>query len=359
MFEKSQFIEALSDENLSEKLGEKILDILGSWVEDGVFDDTEKLEAQGLEQQLREACEQAFDLARGDIDAAAERYPGLANLAIAWLAVGGWVLALNIDQDKFDLNASAKNLVDSRAFCSIFRVVGLSSNLSLQNFVLPWVVATIINVQGLAQEGWIQALDSIEETEPDFVRAVIRLTGSLAQASDRARMPNMEDFLTQRETHKDKDHRKSYKDYQANLSSNFRKQKYLQYLGGLKDDKEGEAMLTLGDESLAISFKRGATLEIPRSEVRFISVGSRTERMHTGYSHSDYYYWTFDIVRATGAQWRLKKMIGSDKADSNPMREFLTSWLGDISSHYKVVASGSQEVSESGYRTRVSYGVWF
>lgn len=359
MIEPVTFDLAISDLPQAELLVENIAIELRKWLEDGVFDDAEKLRAESIESQLRRVCERAFQDSGGDINVAAEAYPGLVGLAIAWLKLGGWVLALDIDQETNSIGRSAYEIISSRAFHAVFEAFGSTDHSPLEDFVFPWVIAVALTSDAPIADRWRRAVQNIQASQPDYAAAITARADALSTILARAELQTMADFLNGRENHKDRDHRKSYKDYQAKLSQGFKEQNLLAWLGGFQDPNRKDLMLTVGDGWLAISFKGGQIIEIPKAEIKMISVGSRTERMHTGHSHSDYFYWTVDIVSSSGAQWRLKKMIGSDRLDSNPMREFLTGWLGKLSGHYKIVASGSHEVDESGYRTSTSYGIWF
>ena len=81
------------------------------------------------------------------------------------------------------------------------------------------------------------------------------------------------------------------------------------------------------------------------------------ERMHTGFTHTDYHKWTIDIYTETGAIYEYSHLLGTDNQDLNSQREYVTSVLNAVGDYYPVTASGNHSVSESGYRTTMSY--WF
>lgn len=360
MFDVRVFEDELALEYRSQELSAEVLALIDKWLEDGVFDDSEKEQAVQIELNLRHACEQAFNSSEGDLERAATNLPGLTSLAGLWVVLGSLVLALEINQQSGAVGQSAQPIISSEAFLSSLKAVGSVEAVPIHDYLFPWVAASIIsNSNQDVAARWTAVINNIAQAQPQFVSAVLAKLEGRGRPSSVKKLGTMSDFLAGRENHRDRDHRKSYKKYHSRLSAGFRDQGFLRFQGDFSDERGKEVMLTFGDRAMAISVEGGQVVEIPSSEVRFISVGTRTERLHSGFSHADYYFWTFDIVRSSGARWRLKKLIGTGQLDSNPMREHLTALAEEISDYYKVVAAGTQEVSESGYRTRVSYGVWF
>jgi hypothetical protein len=360
MFEAHAYHESLDSGESSQELSAAIFALIDKWLEDGAFDEAEKLQAALIEINLRRACESAVNAFGGDIEKAIDSHPGLSPLAGVWVVLGSLVLAFDIDQRSGAIGNSAGPILTSEAYLNFLEAVGSLESVPIHDYLFPWVAATIISTApDTVSARWTSIVKNIASAQPEFAAAVLAKLESRSEPTSTKKLVNMAQFLASRENHSDKDHRKSYERYQAALSARFRDQGFLRFQGGFTDEHDKDVMLTFGDSAMAISFKGGQVIEIPSSEVRYISVGSKTERIHSGFSHTDYHSWTFDVVKTSGAKWRLKKLIGSDQMDLNPMREHLTSLIEAISDHYKVVASGTQEVSESGYRTRVSYGVWF
>ncbi len=351
--------DAIHDGSKGDAVRLQIEELIARWLEDGVFDDGELAEAILIEEQLRSVCEEAYNNGGGDLDKAIEQNSGLASIALSWFTLGGAVLSLSVKQGNTDLGEVGKAIADSKAFCDLFQAIGSNSNVALDDYVLPWTIVAIIwRSSEPTSNRWRAAIDDILESQPSFASAVTQGLAAAAKAQSKASLKPMSRFLQERESHTDRGHRKSFKEYQSRLSAEFKNQNFITFLGGFLDESQKEVMLTVGDEALAISYKNRDPVEVPKSSVKFISVGSRTERMHAGFSHRDFQFWTFDIQLNSSARWRLDKLIGGEGVDPNPMREFLTTWIGQISGDYRVVASGSHTVAESGYRTRVSYGIW-
>lgn len=343
----------------SEEAAEEVLTYVNSqvddWLADQVFDDKEKAELYDLEGVLSQALSGVFADFAGDVEAAGEKHAGLGAVALSWLTIGGWVWALDISANPPQAGVQAQRLIDSATFRQLFAFA--FPYVPIADFILPHSLALVISLTYPRSKDWLNAAEPLKNIHPDYYQAVNAKLREIGEAKAFEKRPDMSATLEGWETSEDRGTRKYYKKYLKDLSVQFRDQKYLG--DRAVQDDNGVSVVIFGHKSLAICPERGKPVELNASEIRGISIGSLSQRMHTGYSYTDYEYWTIDIFSHSGAQWRVKALISVDNQDGNPNREALTRLFASVSDFYQVVSSGRHAVSNTGYRTRVSYGVWF
>ena len=352
-------LEQVESALVSEEAAEEVLSYVNSqvddWLADQVFDAKEKVELYDLEAVLSQALSGVFAEFAGDIEAAGDKHAGVGPVALSWLTIGGWVWALDLSANPPQAGVQAQQLIDSAAFRQLFTFA--FPYVPIADFVLPHSLALVISLTYPTSKDWLNASEPLKSIHPDFYQAVNAKLTEIGEAKAFEKRPGMAAMLDTWETSEDRGTRKFYKKYLKDLTAQFRGQKYLG--DRTVQDDNGVSVVIFGHKSLAICPERRKPVELDASEIRGISIGSLSERMHTGYTYTDYEYWTIDIFANSGAQWRVKALVSVDNEDGNPERESLTRLFASVSDFYQVVSSGRHAVSNTGYRTRVSYGVWF
>lgn len=348
---------AFDSEEASDKILEYVNSRVDEWLSDQVFDDSEKAELYELETVFNQALSKVFEACEGDIEAAAEKQPGVVMVALSWLTIGGWVWSLDLKANPPHAEPPAQKLIDSIPFQWVFSFA--APHVPIGDFVLPHSLALVLSLTYPNSKDWLDAAQPLQKAHLNYSRAVNAKLKEIGEAQAFEKRLDMSSLLDAYENSKDRDSRKYFKRYFRYLSEEFRDQKYLGQRSVQDESHGGVSLLLFGHESLAICPEKRKPVEISASNVRSLSIGTLSQRMHTGYSYTDYEYWTIDILSTSGARWRVKALISVDNKDGNPEREDLTSLFGSISDFYTVVSSGRHAVSNTGYRTRVSYGVWF
>jgi len=348
--------EALASAESGEEFIQGIETKINEWLADREIDDRELKEILEIEAAVRAGIEEHLLEFQGNPKAAGEKYPGHELLILSWFHLAGLVLLKGVNLNPFSAERYAGELILSPA--ARYAVRELAAYGGLSDYIVAQSLAALL-FMGFSKDIDLlnDLLDEIEDHEPaygekvrdtvlaieDSVNGVSRQNPSLSPVSE---------YLAAVEEVNRKDFDRHYR----GITSNFIDEGFVSSLW-VSDSSDKSVGLIFSDKNIAIAHSKNGVRYVPIKTVRAIVVGSSTERMHTGFTHTDYHKWTIDIYTETGAIYEYSHLLGTDNQDLNSQREYVTSVLNAVGDYYPVTASGNHSVSESGYRTTMSY--WF
>lgn len=287
---------AFDSEEASDKIFEYVNSRVDEWLSDQVFDDSEKAELYELENLFNQALSKVFETCEGDIEAAAEKQPGVPMAALSWLTIGGWVWCLDLKANPPHAEPPAQKLIDSIAFQWVFSFA--FPRVTISDFVLPHSLALVGNLSYTSMEGspWFTLAERLREVDLNYYNAVLAKINEIGEAAAFERRVDMSSMLDAYENSENRGNRKYFKRRFRYLSEEFRDQKYLGERSVQDESHGGVSVLIFGHKSLAICPENKKPVEIHASNIRSLSLGTLSQRMHTGYSYTDYEYWTIDIL---------------------------------------------------------------
>lgn len=348
----------ISDALVSEDEGSELLDALGhlieKWLEDGSIDNEEAREIHNLERELRRQVTEAVSVAGVDEEKLFEGYPGFAGVGFSWLMLAALVLSEEVEFNPLRVTEKFREVAGADCFISVLKL--FAPHVNLQTWIPAHLLAAATFSVGEIDE-WRLFLDDLREHNSDFASAVVSKNLEFKEQEKQSVAPRLSQMSSVMKNTEENDKR-FFKKYFAKLNQGFLQQGYVTNFS-VSDDNSKDYQLLFGDSLMAICPARGTPIYIQQDEVKSILVGSLSERVHSGYNYNDYEYWTVDIYKKSGAYWNMRVFLTSNDGDANPAREFVTSNLNKIGDYYPVASSGQHYTSETGYRTTVSYRVWY
>lgn len=353
---KKEIEKALASAEAGEEFIVGIESKINRWLADRKIDEQELKEILEIESAVRAGIEDHLLEFRGNPKAASEKYPGHELLILSWFHLAGLVLLEGVNLNPFSAERYAGELILSPA--AKYAVRELAAYGGLSDYIVAQSLAALLYM-GFSEDidTLNDLMDEIEDHEPAYgekVRDTVLAIEDSVNGVDR-QDPNLDRvsvFLDAVQEANPKDFERHYRA----ITSNFVDEGFVSALW-VTDANNKTAGMIFSDKNIAIAHSKTGVRYVPLNSVRAIVVGSSTERMHSGFSHTDYHKWTIDIYTETGAVYEYSHLLGTDNQDLNSKREYLTSVLNAVGDYYPVTASGNHTVSESGYRTTMSY--WF
>ena len=353
---KKEIEKALESAEAGEEFIVGIEKKINGWLADRKIDEQELKEILEIETAVRAGIEEHLLEFRGHPKAASEAHPGHELLILSWFHLAGLILLEGVNLNPFSAERYAGELITSPA--AKYAVRELDAYGGLSDYIVAQSLAALLYM-GFSEDidTLNDLMDEIEEHEPAYgekVRDTVLAIEDSVNGVDR-QSPNLDRvsvFLDAVQKANPKDYDRHYRA----ITSNFVEEGFVSALW-VTDANNKTAGLIFSDRNIAIAHSKAGVRYVPINTVRAIVVGSSTERMHSGFSHTDYHKWTIDIYTETGAIYEYSHLLGTDNQDLNNQREYLTSVLNSVGDYYPVTASGNHSVSESGYRTTMSY--WF
>lgn len=352
-------LELVTNAVVSETAGEELLQALDAkisgWLSDQRIDKDELAEILAIEESLRGVIEEKLLEHQGKGTNLVEIFPGSPYVVLGWLLLANLVLMDGITLRPFRASDESRTLVNSAA--AKFVVRELSPFPALNEFTTAKSFAALVFLGFIGNDDELNDhLDTVANVEPVFGETVrdfaLEMSDTFAELVENDQRLTMPEYFEILEEAAPKDYNKHYR----TIPPTFLDQKYIANMWVTDYDLK-QVHLVFGESKMSLSHEKSGTRYLNMEDVRGIVIGSLTERMHTGFSYTDYHKWTIDIYANSGAVYQYTVLLSTDNRDANERREALTRTFNAIDPYYPVTSSGNHSVSESGYRTTMSY--WF
>ena len=350
-------LELITNTLASDESGEEFLQALDArildWLSDDRLDAAEMEAILSTEKALRSVIETRLVIHDGQVSKMVEEFPGSPYVVMSWVRLANLVFMNGVTLNPLNISDEARAFIGHRAAIFVMHVlIGLQD---LESYTTAKAVASLIYLKS-DKSDVAELVKKIQANDPDFADRVWNFVLELDESY--AEFVQNEQLLTMTEYFNEilEPRSKTYKRLSKGASADFMDQRYLASMLVTDYDLNGVHLL-FGNQSLLIANEKRGFTTVRRDQVRGIVLGTRTERMHTGFSHTDYHKWTIDIHTSSGSVHQFTATLGTNNEDLNPRRETLTRDLGKIEKFYPVTSSGRHSVGEGGYRTTMSY--WF
>jgi len=321
--------EAIASAESGEEFIQGIETKISEWLADRKIDERELEEILELEAAVRKGIEDHLVQFQGNPKAASEKYPGHELLTLSWFHLAGLVILEGVSTEPFEAEDYAQAIIGSPA--STYAIRELAAYGVLSDYITARSLGTLLYMGFIEDIDLLnELLDEIEAHEPVFGEKVrdtaLGIQDSLnGVARQNPSLSPVSEYLAAVEEVNRKDFDRHYR----GITSNFIDEGFVSSLW-VSDSSDKSVGLIFSDKNIAIAHSKNGVRYVPIKTVRAIVVGSSTERMHTGFTHTDYHKWTIDIYTETGAIYEYSHLLGTDNQDLNSQREYVTSVLNAV-----------------------------